>query len=191
MASEPKQRLTIQEYLTLERQSETRSDYLAGEMFAMTGASRPHNLICLNIAASLHAQLRTRSCEVYNSDMRVRTPDDLCTYPDVVAVCGEPQFDDSALDTLLNPPLLIEVLSKTTEVYDRLTKLDHYRTTPSVAEIFLIAQDRPHVEHWLRQGDGLWLLEEVEDLGRTLDLPSIGCRLSLEEIYQRVIGKPA
>jgi Uma2 family endonuclease len=191
MASEPRQRLTLQEYLTLERQSETKSDYLNGEMFAMTGASRPHNLICLNVAASLHAQLRTRSCEVYNSDMRVRTPDDLFTYPDVVAVCGEPQFDDSELDTLLNPTFIVEVLSKSTEVYDRLTKLDQYRAISSLAEILLIAQDRPHVEHWLRQGDGLWLLEEVDDLGRTLDLPSIGCRLSLEEIYQRVIGKPA
>lgn len=191
MASEPRQRLTLQEYLTLERQSETKSDYLDGEMFAMTGASRPHNLICLNVAASLHSQLRTRFCEVYSSDMRVRTPDDLLTYPDVVAVCGEPRFDDSELDTLLNPTLLVEVLSKSTEVYDRLTKLDQYRAISSLAEIFLIAQDRPHVEHWLRQGDGLWLLEEVDDLGRTLDLPSIGCRLPLEEIYRRVIEKPS
>jgi Uma2 family endonuclease len=191
MASEPRQRLTLQEYLTLERQSETRSDYLDGEVFAMTGASRPHNLISGNVFAALHRQLLGKTCEVYMSDMRVRTPNDLCTYPDVVAVCGEPRFDDSELDTLLNPTLLVEVLSRTTEVYDRLTKLDQYRAISSLAEIFLIAQDRPHVEHWLRQGNGLWLLEEVDDLGRILDLPSIGCRLSLEEIYQRVIEKPS
>jgi Uma2 family endonuclease len=186
MASEPKQRLTIQEYLTLERQSETRNDYWQGEMFAMTGASRRHNLISLNAAAALHAQLAGRDCEVYTNDMRVRTPDDLFTYPDVVAVCEEPQFGDGEFDTFLNPGLIVEVLSKSTEVYDRLTKLDQYRAVPSIAEIVLVAQERVHLEHWLRQGDGRWLLEELDDLGQTLDLPSIGCTLPLAAIYGKV-----
>lgn len=186
MATDPKQRLTVQEYLTLERQSETKSDYLAGEVFAMTGASRKHNLIAVNILASLHSQLAARTCEVYASDMRVRTPTDLFCYPDVVAACGEPQFADDEFDTLLNPTLIVEVLSKSTEAYDRLTKLDHYRTIPSLAEIVFVAQDRPHVEHWLRQEDGRWLIEEIEDLDRTLELPSVTCTLTLRAIYRRV-----
>jgi Uma2 family endonuclease len=134
MASDPKQRLTVQEYLTLERQSETKSDYLAGESFAMTGASRRHNLISGNIFADLHAQLSGTACEVYTGDMRVRTPTDLLCYPDIVAACGEPRFDDDEFDTLLNPTLIVEVLSKSTEAYDRLTKLDHYRGIPSLVE---------------------------------------------------------
>jgi Uma2 family endonuclease len=186
MATDPKQRLTVQEYLILERQSETKSDYLAGEVFAMTGASRKHNLISGNIFAALHTQLSGSACEVYTGDMRMRTPTDLLTYPDVVAVCGEPRFGDDEFDTLINPTLIVEVLSKSTEAYDRLTKLDHYRGIPSLAEVVLVAQDRPHVEHWLRQEDGRWLIEEIEDLGRTLDLPSVECTLALRTIYRRV-----
>lgn len=180
-------RLTIQEYLTLERQAETRSDYLDGEMFAMSGASRKHNLISGNVFAALHGQLAGRNCEIYAADMRVRTPGDLFTYPDVAAVCGEPRFEDEEVDTLLNPVLIIEVLSKSTEAYDRLTKLDHYRMISSVTEIVLVAQDRPRIEHWRRQGDGQWLVEDIEDLGRTIELASIHCRLPLETIYQRVL----
>ncbi len=191
MATDPKQRLTVQEYLTLERQSETRNDYLAGEMLSMTGASRKHNLITANILAALHSQLADRACEVYASDMRVRTPSGLFTYPDVVAVCGEPRFDDNEFDTLLNPALVVEILSRSTEAYDRLTKLDHYRTIPSLDEILFVAQDRPHVEHWLRQEDGRWLIEEIDDLDRSLDLPSLRCTLALRTVYRRVIGDNA
>lgn len=186
MASEPKQRLTVQDYLILERKSETKSDYFAGEIFAMTGASREHNLIGLNIAASLHTQLAEGPCEVYTSDMRVRTPTDLVTYPDVVAVCGEPRFDDEEFDTLLNPVLIVEVLSRSTEVYDRLTKLGHCRAIPALAEIVLVAQDRPHAEHWLRQEDGRWLMEELTGLGQVLELPCVRCSLPLSTIYRRI-----
>ncbi|HEV2851814.1 MAG TPA: Uma2 family endonuclease [Thermoanaerobaculia bacterium] len=188
MATEPKQRLTIQEYLTLERQSETKSDYLDGEMFAMSGASREHNLVCGDIFGSLLVQLRGSGCEVYASDMRVRTPDDLLTYPDVVVVCGERLFDDSEVDTLLNPILIAEVLSPSTEAYDRLTKLEHYRTVPSLAEILLVAQGHPRVEHWVRQGDGRWIVEDVQDLEATVELPSIGCTLPLKRVYERALG---
>jgi Uma2 family endonuclease len=188
MATDPKQRLTIQEYLILERQAETKSDYLDGELFAMSGASREHNLISGNVFAALHTQLAEGPCEVYASDMRLRTPDDLLTYPDVVVVCGEPQFGDSELDTLLNPTVIVEVLSKSTESYDRLTKLDHYKRISSLAEILLVAQERPRVEHWVRQGDGRWIVEDIEDLGATVELPSIRCELSLETMYRRVIS---
>jgi len=186
MATEPRQRLTIQEYLVLERQAETKSDYLDGEMFAMSGASRKHNLVGINIASSLHQQLSGRDCEVYANDMRVRTPSDLLTYPDVVAVCGEPRFEDDEVDTLLNPVLIVEVLSKSTEAYDRVTKLDHYRLISSVTEIVLVAQDRPRIEQWRRQGDGQWLVEGIEGLERMIELSSIQCTLPLKTIYQRV-----
>src|SRR3954468_5323246 len=135
MATNPNQRLSIQEYLILERQSETKNDYLDGEMFAMAGASREHNLIAGNLFAALHAQLAGSPCEVYTHDMRVRTPSAFLPYPDIAAVCGEPRFGDAEFDTLLNPVLVAEVLSKSTESYDRLTKRDHYRTIPEVSEI--------------------------------------------------------
>ena len=186
MASEPKQRLTISEYLAFERQSETRNDYLEGEVYAMTGASRLHNLIAGNVFAEIRIQLKGRPCEAYTEAMRVRTPSDLFTYPDVVVTCGEPRFDDSELDTLLNPTLIIEVLSRSTEAYDRGIKSERYRSIPSLSEYVLVAQDRVHVEHYVRQPEDRWLLEELSDLGEILDLPAIGCRLPLSEIYYRV-----
>lgn len=116
MSVEPNRRVCIEDYLAWERQAETKSEYLDGEVFAMTGASRPHNLITLNVAASLHGQLKGRGCEAYVGDMRVCIPAvNLYTYPDVTVVCGEPRFDDAEMDTLLNPTLVLEVLSPTTE----------------------------------------------------------------------------
>ncbi len=187
MASEPKQRLTIESYLTFERQAETRHEYLDGEIFAMAGASRIHNLIVGNTFAAIHNQLKGRPCEPYTDNMRVRTPSsDLFTYPDVVIACEEPKFEDSELDTLLNPTLIVEVLSPSTEGYDRGIKSERYRSIPSLTEYVLVAQDRVHVEHYVRQAGDRWLLEELSDLGQTLELPSIGCRLALSEIYERV-----
>ena len=187
MATDPRQRLTIQEYLAFERQSEIKHDYLEGEIFAMNGASRLHGLITGNLFGEIRNQLKGRPCEVYAESMRVRTPDDLFTYPDVVAVCGEPQFDDTEFDTLLNPMLIVEVLSPTTEGYDRGLKSSRYRSIPTLVEYVLVAQDRCHVEHLVRQTDGgHWLLEEIPELGGILELPSIGCRLPLTEIYDRV-----
>lgn len=180
-------RFTIEEYLLLERQAETKSDYLNGEIFAMSGASRPHNLIGGNVFARLHAELLERNCEVYANDMRVRTPTDLFTYPDVAAVCGKPVLDDGGQDTLLNPVLIVEVLSKSTETYDRVTKMEQYRTIPSLVEIVLLAQDHAHAEHWQRQGDGRWLVEEVDGIERTLALSSVGCELPLKAVYRKVL----
>lgn len=187
MPAETKHRLTVEEYLALERRAESRSEYLDGETFAMVGASRKHNLISGNVFASLHGQLRGKSCEVYANDMRVRvSTTDLFTYPDVVVVCGPAEFHDTESDTLLNPRLIVEVLSRTTEDYDRGTKFAHYRTLPSLADYVLIAQDRVHVEHFTKQADGRWLLSETDEQGNTLELPSIGCRLALAEVYERV-----
>lgn len=190
MASEPKQRLTIQDYLAIERNAETKSEYLDGEMFAMTGASREHNVIVTNAVAALRPQLRSRGCDLYANDMRVRTPTDLCTYPDVVVVCGERRFDDPRRDTILNPTVLLEVLSESTRDYDRGTKFAHYRTIPSLAEVLLIEQGRPHVEHYQRQASDRWLLLEIEGLESILELASIGCVLSLADLYEDVLSAP-
>lgn len=186
MASEPKQRLTIEEYLAFERQSETRNDYLDGEIFAMTGASRSHNRITLNIALALEMALGERDCEVFANEMRVLTPTHLFTYPDIVVACSPIQFDDSELDTLLNPALVVEVLSKSTEAYDRVTKLSHYRTIPSLSEVLLVAQDKVHVEQFIRQNETEWLFRESDDFEKSLELPSLGLNLDLRRVYRKV-----
>ena len=186
MATDPTQRLTIPEYLAFERQSEMRHEYLDGEVFAMTGASRAHNLIAGNVFGEIRTQLKRRPCEVYHESMRVRTPAGLFTYPDVVVVCGEPGFDDDHFDTLLNPVLVVEVLSPSTANYDRGMKAAEYRTIPSLREYVLVAQNRVHVEHWQRHGADEWLLKDFREPEQTLELPSIDCRLLLADVYERV-----
>ena len=136
-----------EEYLRLERQAEYKSEYVNGEIFAMTGASRKHNLVAGNIFRELGQQLRSRQCEAYVGDMRVKvTATGLYTYPDVVVVCGEPKFEDTFVDTLLNPTLLVEVLSQSTERYDRIAKSSYYRTLDSLSEHLLVAQDEVRLE---------------------------------------------
>jgi Uma2 family endonuclease len=189
MASEPHRRVPIEEYLALERRSETKSEYLNGEIFAMTGASRKHNIIAGNVFAELHGQLKGRGCEVYTNDMRVWIPAvDLFTYPDVVVACGQPDFTDAEIDTLLNPTLIVEVLSPSTESYDRGIKFAYYRTLPSLAEYLILAQGRVYAEHWVRQGGGGWLLTETDRREDVLELPSTGCMLALADVYDRVIS---
>ena len=187
MPSQAKTRLTPEEYLALERESSCKSEYVNGEMFAMSGASRRHNLISLNIGAEFRAQLRHRPCEVYTSDMRVKIrATGLYTYPDVVVVCEEPSLEDTAGETLLNPTLLVEVLSKSTADYDRGGKFEHYRTLASLQEYLLVAQEHPHVVQYVRQSDATWLLSETRHLEAHLHLPSITCDLALSEVYAKV-----
>ena len=187
MGRQPKTYVTPEEYLALEREAEYKNEYVNGEIRAMTGASRAHNLISVNVASELRAQLKGRPCEVYHTDMRVRIPSaNVYTYPDVVVVCGEPKFEDSHVDTLLNPTLIVEVLSKSTSKYDRTTKSDYYRTLESLAEYLLVAQDEYAVEQYERQADGRWLLKDVRGLESVVELRSVGCALPLSEVYERV-----
>lgn len=187
MATDPQQCLSIAEYLAFERQSEARNDYFEGEMFAMSGASRKHSLISGNIFGEVRNQIRgRRTCEAHTESMRVRAPNNLFTYPDVVVVCGEPEFDDEEFDTLLNPTVIVEVLSPSTAGYDRGIKSEAYRSISSLVEYVLVAQERVHVEHLVRQGSEGWLLREMTSLEDIVDLRSIGCRLTLREIYERV-----
>jgi Uma2 family endonuclease len=186
MSSQPHTFLTPEEYLEIERAAERKSEYFAGEMFAMAGATRRHILIVTNLVIGLGQSLKGRPCEVYSTDMRLRiTPSGLYTYPDVMVACGEFQFADDQKDTLLNPVVIVEVLSESTRDYDRGRKFQHYRTLPSLQEYLTIAQDEVHVEHWLRP-EGEWRLREFSDLGKTVRLDSISCMLPLAEIYDKV-----
>jgi len=187
MSLQPGAYLTPKEYLALERGAEYKSEYLAGEIFAMAGTSERHNLIAGNVFAELHAQLRKRPCKVYVSDVRLKVNrTGLYTYPDVMVVCGETQFADDQQDMILNPTVIIEVLSESTEGYDRGKKFEHYRKLDSLSEYILIAQDRYHVERYVRQPDNQWLLAETDNVHDTLSLTSIACNLVLAEIYDKV-----
>lgn len=187
MSVQPQPRITPEEYLTLERKSLTKSEYLNGEIFAMSGFSREHNLICVNVSSVFHSQLRQRPCETYAGDMRVKvSPTGLYTYPDVVVVCDEPQFEDAQVDTLLNPTLIVEVLSPSTEDYDRGTKFEHYRTLPSLQGYLLVSQDKIHIVHYIRQADATWVLSETSRQEDHLRLPSIDCDLAVADIYAKV-----
>jgi Uma2 family endonuclease len=187
MSRKPKTFVSPDEYLSFERAAEHKSEYLDGQIFAMTGASREHNLITTNLVRELSLGLRGRDCEVYPSDMRVRIPSaNIYTYPDVVVVCGGPKFEDAALDTLLNPTLLVEVLSKSIESYDRTFKFAYYRTVESLAEYLLVAQDEYRVEHYSRQPDGRWAVEDHASREASVALASVGCTLRLTDVYERV-----
>lgn len=186
MTALPQHRLTEAEYLAQERLASFKSEYLDGETFAMAGASLPHNRISVNTLALLRPQLEGRGCDVFTSDLRIRVSQTgLYTYPDLVVVCGEPELLDEQNDTLLNPKLIIEILSRSTEAYDRGQKFGHYRTIASLTDYVLISQERPLIEHFSRSR-GIWELRTAEGLEATLELPSIGCRLALAEVYRRV-----
>ena len=187
MSRQPKPYLSPEDYLALERRAEFKSEYFDGEIFAMAGASEPHNLITINTIRELSIQLKKRPCKAYANDMRVKvSPTGLFTYPDVIVVCGQAQFDDIQRDTLLNPTLIVEVLSDSTEAYDRGRKFEHYRKLESLMEYVLIAQHRPHVESYRRQPDQRWVLTESDGLESSLRLDAIDCELALAEIYDKV-----
>ena len=187
MSRQIKSYVSPQEYLRLERQSEHKSEYLNGEIFAMTGASRKHNLLTTNISRELSQQLKDRRCEVYASDMRVKVrATGLYTYPDVAVVCDEPQFEDDYVDTLLNPTMLIEVLSASTERYDRIAKSSYYRTIDSLVEHLLVAQDEIRLEQYVKQPNGQWSLFEYLALDNVVQLTSIDCSLTLSDVYDKI-----
>ncbi|HMD71178.1 MAG TPA: Uma2 family endonuclease [Bryobacteraceae bacterium] len=187
MSATPKTYLTPEQYLEIERAAEFKSEYFQGEMFAMAGAKWAHNLLVGNLIASLHEQLRSRPCAVLPSDMRVRVSrSDLYTYPDVVVVCGEPKFLDDRRDTLLNPTVLIEVLSPSTEAYDRGRKFEQYRTIESLSEYLLVSSDRVQAELFTRQADGRWLLTAAGGMEGALEFQSVGCRIGLRDVYEKV-----
>lgn len=187
MSAIPKTKLTVKDYLEFERNSDIKHEYFDGEIFAMSGAKRNHNKITTNLSGLVWQHLKGKNCENYSNDMRVFVPETgLYTYPDLVVVCGEPQFQDDVFDTLLNPILLIEVLSESTESYDRGKKFQHYRSIESLQEYVLVAQDEARIEKYVRHGDGFWLLSEAVGFNSEIAFSSIECVIKLNEVYDKI-----
>ena len=178
--------LTPEEYIASERKATLKSEYLSGEIVAMSGASNEHNLITMNTANGLYNQVTGRGCRVYASDMRAGIGAGISYfYPDVTVVCDESRFEDDAFDTLINPQVIVEVLSTSTESYDRGEKFARYRQLESLQEYILISQNQVRVEHYLRQGKQ-WVLSEFSALENMSPLVSIEAELSLNQIYRFV-----
>ena len=193
MSPQPQRNWTFEEYLAYERESEVKHEFFQGEIFAMAGASWQHNAINTSLTASLHPQVRAHGCHLFANDMRVRIPaTTLGAYPDLVVACGDLAFEDEHGDTLTNPTLLLEVLSPSTADYDRGKKFAHYRTLPSLTTYVMVEQNEVLVEVYERQAESRWVFSEYRSLAETLELPTVGARLPLTEIYAAVpeVGGP-
>jgi Uma2 family endonuclease len=185
-------RISEEDYLRLEREAETRSEYFDGEVFAMAGGSRAHSMISVNLGGELRSRLKSTKCVPYNTDLRVKVEaTGLLTYPDISIVCGEQLFLDEREDTLSNPTVLIEVFSDSTEAYDRGKKFEHYRQIPTCREYLLVSQKEPRVEQFIRQPNDEWILKEAAGLEAEIELPSLGIVLPLREIFTNVQFGPA
>ena len=192
---------TVEEYLALEREAEERHEYLDGFIYAMAGESPNHGAICVNLTRIISTQLLGTPCQVFSKDMKVRsgpipktryTTKGLFPYPDLLVVCGELQFHDKHQDVLLNSTVIIEVLSPTTEAFDRGKKFRRYRMhIPTLTDYIVVSQDRPLIEHFARQDNGQWVIAaSVEELSESLSIASIGCALRLSDVYDRVTFPP-
>ena len=191
MSSLPTQRYTPEQYLEMDRKAAYRSEYVSGEILAMAGASREHNRITLNIGTSLTLQLRGTTCEPFTSDLRVKgRKTGAYLFPDAVVGCAPLEFEDASMDILLNPVVIMEVLSPTTASGDRGWKFAHYRRLATLKDYVMVSQRKPSVEHYTRQADDQWVLTDIRGLDRVLHLPSIGCDLPLSDIYERVEFAP-
>lgn len=196
--STPRARIyfTEEEYLAIERASKERHEYIDGRIFAMAGESDEHGEICVNITGRLHAQLIGKPCRVRAQNTKVRSgpepkpsqnPEGFYSYPDALVVCGERKFHDKFHDILLNPNVIVEVLSKSTEVFDRGEKFIRYRTwLPTLTDYILVSQDKPLIEHFRRRPDDEWALVTLAGLDADLKIESIGCLLKLSDIYDGV-----
>lgn len=188
MAAHPKRKYTLEEYFDLERSTNERFEYWNGEVFSMSGGSDEHDQIESNTHLSLRLALRERECRVFTGNMRIKVPSlPPYRYGDVSALCGQPIFEKiGGVDTLTNPALIIEVLSDSTEAYDRGDKFTHYKSIPSLREYLLIAQHRPHITQYVKQEDGSWSYREVNDLSASVHVPSVDCVLELSDVYRDV-----
>ena len=185
---------TADQYLEWERQADERSEFIDGEIYAMAGESGAHADVSMNLAINLGAQLRGTNCRARTKDSKVRSGAlkeqlgrGMISYPDLVVICGEVEYHDSQKDVILNPRVVFEVMSDSTEQFDRGTKFMRYRNfNPTLTDYILIAQNEPHVEHNLRLESGEWLLREYDGLDKTFSIDSIRCSISLSELYDRV-----
>jgi Uma2 family endonuclease len=186
MSTQPKRLLTPEEYLMIEREAEYKGEYYDGVIYTMAGVRAAHDLIAWNVHGELRNAFRSRTCRGFTSDMRVRTVARHYTYPDASALCGEPRFLDERQDTLLNPSMIVEVLSSSTEAYDRGRKFELYQSISSLREYLLLASDRVHADLYVRQPNGLWLLASAGGLDDALAIESVGCSLKLADLYEKV-----
>ena len=188
MFAAPQPHLSFDDWLAIERTTtDQRSEYVAGEVFAMAGGTEEHNLIVLNVGAELRNQLKAKPCRVYPSDMKVHIAEaDVGTYPDVMVICGERQFHDGRRDVVTNPTLIVEVLSESTEAYDRGDKFRHYRSLDSLQAYLLLSQSRMQAELFIRQPDGTWMLSSDQEPSASIPLPMLEVELSLAEVYDKV-----
>jgi Uma2 family endonuclease len=184
-------RMTPEQYIAFERASEVKHEYADGEVFAMAGCTREHSLIAMNTAAELRHQLRGRPCEVHGPDMRIKiAATGRYVYADASVVCGTARFEEEHRDILLNPIVIVEVLSDSTEAYDRGEKFEQYRSLSSFQEYVIVSQKKARVEHFRRQTDGRWVLT-VLGAGDWLRLESIGCEVAVDELYLKVFAEGA
>jgi Uma2 family endonuclease len=191
MSAQAQPRLTPEEYLELDRKSEVRHEYYNGKMYAMAGGSPNHARIISKLQGELYVALKNTGCEAVSSELRTRIAHDgLYTYPDIVVFCGEPDFATDKKDTLTNPVLLIEVLSPTTEAYDRGFKATEYRKLASVQEYAFVLQTEPRIELLRRQPGGGWLLSETVGIDATCHFESVGCDIALADVYDKIIFPP-
>ena len=190
MIAEKRQFITEEAYLSMERIALERSEYYKGEILPMAGASKQHNRIKENVSGEIYAALRESNCQSFSSDMRVHLAEtSLFAYPDIVIVCGEPQLQDNEFDNLLNPAVLIEVLSEGTEDYDRGRKFQRYRKIPTFHEYILIGSQVVEVEVWRKNEMGLWTLaEQVTTSSESFTIGTINLTISLQRVYDRTIG---
>jgi Uma2 family endonuclease len=182
-------RMTAEEYLAFERASEEKHEFADGEIFAMSGGKGTHANVAANIIGTFAVALLRRPCRTYTSDMRVHIPStDRFVYPDASVVCGRPQYKDEHIDTLLNPRVIVEVLSPSTEAYDRGDKFANYRAIPSLKHYIIAAQDKPYIEVYTRENDGSWKLREYR-AGSVIDLSELECKLDVDQIYAGVFDE--
>lgn len=188
MSAQPKLKYSLDEYLELDRNSEERLEFWDGEIFNMSGVSRNHGLVEMNISIFLGARLMAKGCQLLPANIRIKVPSmPPYRYGDLSALCGQPKFEKiGGVDALTNPSLIIEVLSDSTEAYDRGDKFTHYKSIPAFSEYLLIAQHRPHVSQFIKQSDGSWIYREFNSLADTVKLETTQCDLSLKEIYQNI-----
>jgi len=192
MSAQPKYAMTPEDYLVFERASDEKHEYVDGEIYAMTGGSPEHNAIGAALIGLLFTQLRKRPCNVYTSDQRVKVSARQYYYPDVTVVCGTPDFESQRGGvSLTNPTVIIEVLSPSTEHYDRWTKAAYYAALPSLQDYLFVAQDQMSVELYSRNPEGAWIFKLATEKEMTLQIPSIDCTLTLADIYEKVIFLPA
>jgi Uma2 family endonuclease len=184
---EAMRRLTEVEYLELERVAEFKSEFFDGELFAMAGGTPRHSLVGTNLTIEFGNRLKGKHCAPYNADLRIKVEaTGLLTYPDLSVICGPIQFAAGTDDTVVNPTVLVEVLSESTEAYDRGKKFEHYRQIPTLQEYLLVSQTEPRIEQFIRQPDGRWLLNEAAGLEASLELPSLRVSISLAEVFAKV-----